>query len=63
MGDPDSFEAVLAEEMETMRESFEQKLWSELLIVVLYLRRKALLVFSGRITSSELLIPSFQNHG
>ena len=28
MGDPDSFEAVLAEEMETMRESFEQKLAS-----------------------------------
>ena len=31
MGDPDSFEAVIAEEMETMRESFEQKLSSELL--------------------------------
>ena len=36
MGDPDSFEAVLAEEMETMRESFEQKLSSNLLNIASY---------------------------
>ena len=63
MGDPDSFEAVLAEEIETMRESFEQKLSSELLTLVSYLRKKVFLVFPGRIASSELLRPSSQNNG